>query len=207
MTAMNELESVKKSLEQIAKSNAEAAVWRAESDAWRAKSDAWRALADKRHAEAEVAHKRFQKELAKLTQAMHETNKEVGGMSNTQGRTTEEFFLQALDKNRRLGELKFEHIRPNVRAYDCGQEAEFDILMVNGEVVAVIEVKHTLRREDVERMHEWTLPGFRRFLPEYDDKTLAPAMACIIAKGTRWHGRTSMATRCCARAANGCTPT
>ena len=158
---MNELESVKKSLEQIAKSNAEAAVWRA--------------LADKRHAKVE-------KEMAKLTQAMRETRKEMGGMSNTQGRTTEEFFLQALDKDRRLGALEFGHIRPNVRAYDCGQEAEFDILMMNGEVVAVIEVKHTLRREDVKWMREWTLPSFRRFLPEYDDKTLAPAMACIIAK-------------------------
>ena len=175
MTAMDELESVKRSLEQIAKSNAEAA-------AWRAKSDAWRALADKRHAEFKAADKKLQKELAELTRATRDMRKETGGMNNTQGRATEEFFLRALDKERRLGDLEFKHIRANVRAFDHGQEAEFDILMTNGEVVAVIEVKHKLRCEDVERMHDWTLPNFRRFMREYDDNTLAPAMACIIAQ-------------------------
>ena len=210
VTAMNELESVKRSLEQIAKSNAEAAAWRAkseasraesdawrakldkwrarseasraESDAWRAESDAWRAVADKRHAEFKAADKKLQKELAELTRATRDMRKEMGGISNTQGSATEEFFLQALDKDRRLGKLKFKHVRPNVRACDNGQEAEFDILMISDKVVAVIEVKHKLRCDDVERMREWTLPGFRRFLPEYGDRTLAPAMACIIAR-------------------------
>ena len=192
MTTMNELESVKQSLEQIAKSNAEAAEWRAESDAWRAEldkwrakseasraeSDAWRALADKRHAEFKTADKKLQKELAELTRATRGVRKEMGGITNTRGSATEEFFFQALDKDRRLGKLKFKHVRANIRA----GEAEFDILMIGDETIAVIEVKHKLRREDVERMREWTLPNFRRFMREYDDKTLAPAMACIIAQ-------------------------
>ena len=175
MTAMNELESVKQSLERIAKSNAEAAKWRAESDAWRAESDVWRARADAWHAVAK-------KEIAKAAKARREMYKEIGGITNTRGDATEAFFLQALDKERRLGDLEFGYVRPNVKAFDRGQEVEFDILMMNGEVVAVIEVKHKLRCEDVERMREWTLPSFRRLMREYDDKTLAPAMACIIAQ-------------------------
>ena len=182
MTAMNELESVKQSLEQIAKSNAEAAAWRAKADESLAEAATWRAVADKRHAEAEAADKIFKKELAELTRTMRDTRKEVGGITNTRGDATEAFFLQALDKERRLGDLEFGYVRPNVKAFDRGQEVEFDILMMNGEVVAVIEVKHKLRCEDVERMREWTLPSFRRLMREYDDKTLAPAMACIIAQ-------------------------
>ena len=203
MAAMNELESVKQSLEQIARSNAEGAVWRAKADEWRTKTEAslaeaatwrakaeaslaeaaaWRAVADKRHVEAEAADKAFKKELAELTRTMRDTRKEVGGITNTRGRTTEELFFQALNKDRRLGKLKFRHIHTNVRGCDDDREAEFDMLMTNGQVVAVIEIKHKLRCEDVERMRKWTLPDFRRLMPEYDDKALAPAMACIIAQ-------------------------
>ncbi len=193
MTAMNELESVKRSLEQIAKSNAEAAAWRAELDAWRAeldkwraKAEAWRAVADKRHAESEAANKaankKLQKAIAKAAEAKREMYKEIGGITNTRGSATEEFFFRALNKEPRLGDLEFEYVRANVRVSRRGREGEFDILMMNGEVVAVIEVKHKLRCEDVERMREWTLPNFRRLMREYDDNTLAPAMACIIAQ-------------------------
>ena len=108
--------------------------------------------------------------------------KEIGGITNTRGDATEAFFLQALDKDRRLGDLEFDYVRPNVKAFDRGQEVEFDILMIGDEAIAVIEVTHKLRREDVERMHKWTLPSFRRLMREYDDKMLVPAMACIIAQ-------------------------
>ena len=195
MTAMNELESVKRSLEQIAKSNAESAAWRAKSDAWRAKADAWRAVADERHAEAEAARESAEREIKETakevrkaikmaqetTRVARETSRIVGGMGQTQGRVTEEFFYDALRKTRRLGDIKFDYVYPNVKGFQRNDHAEYDLLLLNDEMVAVIEVKHKLRRDDVERMRDVTLPGFRYFLPDYKDKTLAPGMACMTA--------------------------
>lgn len=168
---MNELEEVKQSLAQIAKSNAEAAAWRAEAEE---RAEKWRA-------ERDAAQKSLEKEVEKMVKTVHNVCKEVGGMSQTQGRVTEEFFYQALSKAPWIGGLKFGYVRANVKSTHRGEQAEYDLLMMNGEVVAVIEVKHKLRRTDVERMRDVTLPGFRRFLPEYNDKKLAPAVACMTA--------------------------
>ena len=185
---MNELESVKQSLEQIAKSNAEAA-------AWRAKADAWRAVADERHAEAEAARESAERQIEETakevrkaikmaketTRVAQETSRIVGGMGQTQGRVTEEFFYDALSKTLCLGDIEFSHVYLNVKAFHRSERAEYDLLLLNGEMVAVIEVKHKLRRDDVERMRDVTLPGFRHFLPAYKDKTLAPGLACMTA--------------------------
>ena len=186
---MNELESVKQSLEQIAKSNAESA-------AWRAKVDAWRAKVDKRHAEAEAARKATEKEIKETakevrkaiqmaqetTRVAQETSWIMGDVEPPQGDVTEEFFYDALSKTPRLGDTEFEYVRLfNGKISHRGNCAKYDLLLLNGEVVAVIEVKHKLRRDDVERMRDVTLPGFRHFLPEHNDKTLAPGMACMTA--------------------------
>ena len=189
---MNELEAVKRSLERIAESNAEAA--------------AWRATADKRHAEAEAARQSAERQIEKTARAVdraikmaQETNRVareaarmVGGMGETQGRVAEEFFYDALIKEPRLGDIEFSDVQTNVKPPHRGDHAEYDLLLLNGEMVAVIEVKHKLRRDDVERMRDVTLPSFRRFLPEHDDKELAPGVACITAD----EGALALARKC-----------
>lgn len=102
-------------------------------------------------------------------------------MSKTHGRVAEEFFHAALLEAPCLGGMEFGHAFPNVKVTHSGESAEYDLLLMNGEFVAVIEIKHRLRRGDVERMRKVTLPKFRYFLPGYKDKTLAPAMAAMTA--------------------------
>lgn len=172
---MDELDKVKQHLERIAKSDAEAAAWRVESDKWRA-------VADARHAEAEESRRSLEKQIEETSRTVREVCKDMGGMGQTQGRLVEEFYYQALLKAPYLGDVKFVQVRRNVEAtYHDGEHAEYDLLLLNGEVVAVIEVKHRLRRDDVRKMRDVTLPKFRYFLPEHNDKMLAPAVACMTA--------------------------
>ena len=178
---MNELESVKRSLEQIAKSNAEAAAWRAVADARHAEAEAARESAEREIKETAKEVRKAIKMAQETTRVARETSRIVGGMGQTQGRVTEEFFYDALSETPCLGDLKFSHVYLNVKASHRGDHAEYDLLLLNGGMVAVIEVKHKLRRDDVERMRDVTLPGFRHFLPAYKDKTLAPGVACMTA--------------------------
>ena len=118
----------------------------------------------------------------KMSRAVEGTSERVDGMSKTHGRVAEEFFHAVLLKAPCLGGMEFHQAYPNFKVTKySGGNAEYDLLLMNGEFIAVIEIKHRLRRDDVERMREVTLPRFRYFLPQYKDKALAPAVAAITA--------------------------
>ncbi|MDW8349145.1 MAG: hypothetical protein RML49_02620 [Verrucomicrobiae bacterium] len=94
----------------------------------------------------------------KLEESLEKTNRKVdrlaelyGNMSNNIGEILEEKFLEALEVTKELGGMKFEQIEGRVR---LPGEAEFDIVMRNGESVAAIEVKQCVRKEDVKRLAE-----------------------------------------------------
>jgi hypothetical protein len=59
-----------------------------------------------------------------------------------------------------------------------GLNKEFDIILVNGDVVVVAEVKSTLKVDDV-RAHQRCLEHFFDYMPEHRGKRVLGAMACI----------------------------
>ena len=61
-----------------------------------------------------------------------------------------------------------------------GEHFEFDILAVNGEQVVVVEVKTTLRPEDVNHFLR-KLARFTVYEPEYNGKTIYGAVAYLKA--------------------------
>ena len=58
---------------------------------------------------------------------------------------------------------------------------EIDIIAKNGEEVVAVEVKTTLRVEDVDKFLD-TLPNFTRYLPQYSGKKVYGAVAYLQAK-------------------------
>ena len=57
-------------------------------------------------------------------------------------------------------------------------QKEFDILLVNGDVVIVVEVKSTLKIDDVKK-HIECLKKFHDYMPEYKDKRVFGAVAYL----------------------------
>ena len=123
-----------------------------------------------------------EKFLYKLDKRLDKIAKMVSAMNNTDGRITEEFFYCALRRAPRIGSLDFDDIRANFMAGRRGKSAECDILMTNGEFVAVVEVEHNLRESDVEKMREVLVLNFSLFLfRELSDKILVPTVVDITA--------------------------
>ncbi|MBF0143035.1 MAG: hypothetical protein HQL59_06205 [Magnetococcales bacterium] len=56
---------------------------------------------------------------------------------------------------------------------------EVDLLVVNGEVVILVEVKSKLKRDDV-REHVERLAEFKDFFPQYAGKRIMGAVAGIV---------------------------
>lgn len=100
----------------------------------------------------------------------------VGTIGNTDSRIAEEFFYRALRRAPRIGSLDFDDIRANVTAGRRGKSAEYDILMTNGEFVAVVEVKRNLRKSDVEKMREVLVLNFCFLFRELSGEILVPTV-------------------------------
>ncbi len=65
-----------------------------------------------------------------------------------------------------------------MRARQGGEEMELDLLLVNGEALVVVEVKSTLRVDDVRALVE-DLKTFAKFFPEYRDYRRFGAVAAL----------------------------
>jgi hypothetical protein len=69
-----------------------------------------------------------------------------------------------------------------VRGNKDGENFEYDIIAVNGREIVIVEVKTTLRVDDVKDFHE-KLWKAKRYLPEYRDNKIYGGVAFITAEG------------------------
>ena len=70
-----------------------------------------------------------------------------------------------------------------VKGNKDGQNYEFDIIAVNGHEIVIVEVKTTLRVDDVNDFHE-KLWKAKRYMPDYTNKKIYGGMAFITADGS-----------------------
>ncbi len=98
-----------------------------------------------------------------------ELSKMYGGASNNLGAAVEEFFYNSLKAHPVLGGVRFESVERNVPGRDdkTGQKDEFDLLLVNGREVFVVEVKHRAHKDDLDDLLNKKAPKFRRMFPKY----------------------------------------
>ena len=83
---------------------------------------------------------------------MKELQQTVGGWSNSHGFFAEEYFINSFKKGKKnfLGEKfdKFmDHVKPVPKKE--GYEDEYDMMLINGKTVGIIEAKFKLRRSDI----------------------------------------------------------
>ena len=78
-----------------------------------------------------------------------------------------------------VGEMRYTDEHGIEQAKPC----EIDIIAKNGEEVVAVEVKTTLRVEDVKKFLD-ILPNFTRYLPQYSGKKVYGAVAYLQAKAS-----------------------
>ena len=99
-----------------------------------------------------------------------------GGVSSNQGSAAEEFFFNSLSANPEVGGIKFDRVTPNVMPATKTKQGEFDIVMVNGNSVAVIEVKYKVHPSDIDKATK-NLKRYREFYPEHKNYKLYGGIA------------------------------
>jgi len=79
--------------------------------------------------------------------------KQLGGISNNQGDVAEEYFVNSLEDKLKIGDIDFDYLIQNFKAKRAHKIlAEYDILLVNGESVAIVEVKYKAHPNDIDKL-------------------------------------------------------
>ncbi|GHV67447.1 hypothetical protein FACS1894199_12940 [Bacteroidia bacterium] len=122
------------------------------------------AAADKRREEYEEQRK---KESAEWHAHWKEMSKEIGGISNNNGYFAEEYFINALQKKKTFAGIRYDHVGPNIKAFDGTLQDEFDIVMYNGSSIAIIEVKYRVHPDFLTTLSTKKVQNFRKLFPKF----------------------------------------
>ncbi len=101
---------------------------------------------------------------------------QLGNMSKNQGDVAEEFFFNSLVKDNHLGPIHFDDITKGMQKHRGDIQAEYDLVMTNGEAVGIIEVKYKAHKNDLDKL-ERKMRHFKKLFPIYNAYKLYGAIA------------------------------
>ena len=124
---------------------------------------------DRRMAESQAAFDRRIKKLEELT----------GSWANNHGFMAEEYFFNSFENGRRnfFGE-KFDEIEKNVKGIKKEYKDEYDILLINGQSIGIVEVKYKAHDSDVPKVLRKAVT-FRVNYPEYQNHRVYLGLATM----------------------------
>lgn len=102
--------------------------------------------------------------LDKIGEKLDRNAELIGGIGNNLGDVAEEYFYTGLQHRKMLDGIRYQEVARNLRGFD---ETEWDIALKNGTSIALLEVKHKVHPEDVDKFATKKLPVFRKAFPQY----------------------------------------
>jgi hypothetical protein len=114
-----------------------------------------------------------------LANSVKQVGQQLGGMGNSNGDYAEEFFYNALLHGKRniFGEEFDDVMKSSKVTFNKGYEDEYDILLVNGKSVCIIEVKYKADSSDLPQEVLRKAQTLRVNFPRYNDKKVYLALA------------------------------
>jgi len=132
------------------------------TDAQLAKTDAQLAKTDAQLAKTDAQLAKTDAKVAKLAEL-------YGNASNNQGDVAEEFFYNSLKEKKSLAGIHYDFVDYNWSTRVGTVQDEFDIVMVNGKDIAIIEVKYKANDKDLEKLLTKKIENFKLLYPLYKD--------------------------------------
>ena len=131
----------------------------------------------------DAAHVKAMIEMAEIRANQKKTDKQLSELNSNWGRFVESLVEGSLVELLNERGIEVQRILPRPKVfYSVGDGTrrykEFDIVVVNGEEVVSVEVKTTLRPNDVRRFVK-AMKDFSRYFPEYSSKRVYGAVAYI----------------------------
>jgi hypothetical protein len=137
---------------------------------------------DRRIQETERIVKETSRQMKETDRRMKELQKELGGIGRSNGDFAEEYFFNAFERGEKnfFGE-EFDEITKNIR-FDGKAfgsiAAEYDIVLLNGKSIGIIEAKYKAHREQIQEVIQ-KAETFRMNLPKYQHYQIYLGLAAL----------------------------
>ncbi len=93
----------------------------------------------------------------------------LGSVTNNNGSITEEYFFNAMTEKPMLGGVKYDKVERNIKGNFSKVRDEFDIVLYNGDAIALIECKSKAHENDLVKLIEKKASNFKELFPYYKD--------------------------------------
>jgi hypothetical protein len=110
--------------------------------------------------------KKTDEQMKKTDEKLKRMGIHLGNISNNQGDVAEEYFINSLQNDPKIGDIAFDIVDSKTLRMSGNLKDEFDIILINGESVAVIEVKYKVHPNDVKKLSK-KLENFKALFPVY----------------------------------------
>ena len=120
----------------------------------------------------------FKEQMKELRESQKETDrlvrenaKEIGGISKSNGAMAEEAIFNALEREKTFAGIKFDYIGKNWKRHSkaLNLKGEYDVLLENGDTIAIIETKYKVKKNDVSELLTDKVEKFRKLFPLYSN--------------------------------------
>jgi hypothetical protein len=132
--------------------------------------------------ELAIRQAKTDRQMAETDRQITRLEKQIGGVTNNHGSFAEEYFYNSSRKGEKtfLGE-KFDKLIKSAIVEDDNNKtkAEFDIILVNGKSVAIVEVKFRARDKHVDKVLK-KVKLFRDRFPEYQNHQVYLGFASMV---------------------------
>ena len=139
--------------------------------------------ANRRSAEADRRSEELDRKIDKMCERVDKLSEELGGVTNNIGYHAEEFFQNALAQTLTFGGEKYDGVISNLAYKHKNDNAEFDIVLVNGKSVALIEAKNRIHPKSVQELAQKKIAQFRKYFTVYKNHKVYLGMAGFSISG------------------------
>ena len=145
-----------------------------------AKTDAQLAQTDAQLAKTDAQLAKTDAQLAKTDAKLNKIAKLFGDVNNNRGEMAEEFFFTSLKKKPMIAGIKFETVHRNLHGSKGKIQDEFDLVLINGDSLAIIETKNKAHLKLVDQMLEKKIPNFKILFPQFAHYKIYAGIASMI---------------------------
>ena len=110
--------------------------------------------------------KRTDEQMKRTDEKLERVGISLGNIGKNQGDVAEEFFFQSLIKDNHLGKIRFDDVVKNMEKHRGHIQEEFDLVMTNGDAIAVVEVKYKAHKNDLDKLDR-KMKHFKQLFPIY----------------------------------------
>ncbi|MCL1849825.1 MAG: hypothetical protein FWF70_00180 [Bacteroidetes bacterium] len=115
-----------------------------------------------------IQSKETDKKFDRLEKMIERTNQQIGGISRSNGKFCEEYFINSFKENPTFLGEKFERVVEYLKPDPVVVNDEYDLVLRNGKTVVLIEMKYKAGTDDVGKMFS-KLNSYRANYPMFKD--------------------------------------